>query len=53
MAEYVAANPGREATYALDLVAATRWTLERTPAASASFAYTIGGQRRVIELASR
>jgi len=51
MAEYVAANPSREATYALELAAIARRMIARSPAVDASFAYSIGGQRRVVELA--
>jgi hypothetical protein len=50
MADYVAANPSREATYALDLAANARRMIARSPAVDASFAYSIGGQRRVVEL---
>jgi hypothetical protein len=51
MADYVAANPSREATYALEMAATARRMIARSPAVDASFAYSIGGQRRVVELA--
>ena len=50
MADYVLANPGRDTTHALDLAAFVRKTIARTPAAAASFAYTVDGQRRVVKL---
>jgi len=50
MADYVLANPGRDTTHALDLAAFVRKTIARTPAAAASFAYAVDGQRRVVKL---
>jgi hypothetical protein len=50
MLDYVMANPGKETTHALDLAAMARRILARTPASEASFSYTVGGERRVIEL---
>ncbi len=45
--EYVAANPSVETTHALELAETVRRVLERTPAAAASFAYTVDGRRSV------
>ncbi len=50
MADYVLANPGKDTTHALDLAAFVRGMISRTPAAPASFAYTVDGQRRVASL---
>jgi hypothetical protein len=48
--DYVAANPSRESTHALELAGATRWALERTPATAAAFAWTVDGRRTVVRL---
>jgi hypothetical protein len=50
LADYAAANPAPDAFDALELVAYARRTLDRTPATTASFAYTVEGRRRVVEL---
>lgn len=50
MADYVEANPGHETTYALDLVANAGRMLAWTPRATASFAYSVAGQRREVVL---
>jgi len=50
MADYVVANPGKDTIHALDLAAFMRGMIARTPAAAASFAYTVDGQRRVVNL---
>jgi hypothetical protein len=50
MADYVMANPGKDTIHALDLAAFVRGMIARTPAAAASFAYTVDGQRRVVRL---
>ncbi len=50
LAEYVVSNPGHETTQALELAAYAARGLERTPAGSASFAYTVGGKRSVMTL---
>jgi hypothetical protein len=45
MIDYVLAHPSRETTHALEVAGATERALERTPAAAASFAYTVDGRR--------
>lgn len=50
LADYVAANPARDTFSALELIAYAGRTLDRTPAATASFAYVVDGRRRVVEL---
>jgi hypothetical protein len=52
MAAYVESNPGKETTHALDLVASAGRMLARTPAAAASFAYRVDGQRHEIALSA-
>jgi hypothetical protein len=47
---FVAANPTRESTHALELAGAVRLALERTPAAAAAFAWTVDGHRTVVRL---
>jgi hypothetical protein len=47
---YVEANPSREATYALQQVGYVARALEHRAPEAASFAYEVGGKRRVIEL---
>lgn len=49
---YVEANPSADAIFDLDAAAYVDWILKRLPVQPASFAYTIGGQRQVVELAS-
>jgi len=50
MVDYVANNPSRETSHALDLAASIQRILERTPATAASFAYTVDGQRTPVRL---
>jgi hypothetical protein len=50
MIEFVSANPTQESTHALELAGAVRIALERTPAATASFAWTVDGRRTVVRL---
>ncbi|HSL34364.1 MAG TPA: Ig-like domain-containing protein [Candidatus Limnocylindrales bacterium] len=50
LAGYVAANPLPDTMSSLELAAYARRALERTPAASASFAYTVDGRRTVVSL---
>ncbi|HEV8546638.1 MAG TPA: Ig-like domain-containing protein [Candidatus Limnocylindrales bacterium] len=49
---YVEANPSTEAIFDLDAAAYVDWVLARLPVQPASFAYTVGGQREVVELAA-
>ena len=51
MAEYALANPATDTINATELTAYARRTLERTPAAAASFAYTVEGMRSTVSLA--
>ena len=50
LAAYVDANPARDALHVLDQVGYVERALARTPAAAASFAYTVDGRRSVIDL---
>jgi hypothetical protein len=50
MAAYVVANPSREAAHELELVAYAERALKRLPATGASFAYTLDGTRRIVDL---
>jgi hypothetical protein len=45
MADYVAANPSKETLTSLEIVAAARLALDRTPPAAARLAYTVEGTR--------
>jgi hypothetical protein len=47
---YVEANPSLEATYALQQVGYVARALEHRPPEAGSFAYQVGGKRRVVEL---
>ncbi|HET7676758.1 MAG TPA: Ig-like domain-containing protein [Candidatus Limnocylindrales bacterium] len=50
LTEYVASNPGTTTTQALELAAYAARGIHRTPARVASFAYTVGGTRSVVNL---
>ena len=50
LADYAWSNPAKDSVNALELTAYARRWLERTPAAAASFAYTVDGQRSVVQL---
>ncbi|HEX5149162.1 MAG TPA: hypothetical protein VFW02_08780, partial [Candidatus Limnocylindrales bacterium] len=50
LADYALANPARDTVNALELAAYATRALERTPAAAASFAYSVGGRRSVVVL---
>ncbi|HLA15852.1 MAG TPA: hypothetical protein VJZ72_03035 [Candidatus Limnocylindrales bacterium] len=50
MIDYVAANPSRQTSHALELAGAVERALERTPATAASFAYAVDGRRTVVRL---
>ena len=50
MADYVMANPASDSVHDLDLAAYATRVLVRTPAAAASFAYTVDGSRTVVAL---
>lgn len=50
MAEYALANPAIDSVNAMELTAYARRTLERTPAAAASFVYTVEGKRSTVRL---
>ena len=50
MADYAQANPATDTVAALELAAYATRSLERAPAAGASFAYTVDGQRSVVRL---
>jgi hypothetical protein len=47
---YVEANPGHDDLYRLQQIAFIVRALDRLPAAAASFSYTMGGKRRVVDL---
>ena len=49
---YVTDHPSRETSHALELAGAIASALERTPAAPASFAWTVDGRRTVVRLAA-
>lgn len=49
---YVEENPAHDALHALDEVGYVERSLERTPTASASFAYTVDGHRELVDLRS-
>lgn len=51
MADYAWSNPAIGTINAMELVAYARRTLERTPAAAASFVYAVDGQRSTVRLA--
>jgi hypothetical protein len=48
---YVDANPASDQLYALERIGVIERTLARTPAAAASFAWTVDGRRSVVDLA--
>jgi hypothetical protein len=50
MLEYVLAHPSTEASFGLEAAATVAALLDRTPAAPASFAYTVDGSRTVVDL---
>jgi uncharacterized protein YfaS (alpha-2-macroglobulin family) len=50
MADYAWSNPAGDAVNALELTAYAQRTLERTPAAEASFAYSADGRRSTVRL---
>ena len=50
MADYAQSNPAADTVNALELAAYATRSLERTPAAAASFAYTVDGHRSVVLL---
>ena len=50
MADYITADPASATVHDLDLAAYASRVLERTPAATASFAYTVDGSRTVVSL---
>jgi hypothetical protein len=50
MADYAQSNPAADTVNALELAAYATRALERTPAAAASFAYTVDGKRSVVQL---
>lgn len=50
MADYIVANPASDTVHDLDLAAYATRLLERTPAAAASFAYTVDGSRTVVSM---
>jgi hypothetical protein len=50
MADYAWSNPASDTINAVELAAYARRTLERTPAAEASFAYSVDGQRSTVRL---
>ena len=50
LAAYVEANPARDALHVLDQIGYIERALARTPSAEASFAYTVDGQRSVVDL---
>jgi hypothetical protein len=50
LAAYVDANPAHDTLHVLDQVGYIERTLARTPAAAASFSYTVGGRRSVVDL---
>jgi hypothetical protein len=50
LAAYVDANPARDTIHALDQVGYVERALGRTPSAAAGFAYTVDGQRTVVDL---
>ncbi|MEO8462403.1 MAG: hypothetical protein ABI555_04275, partial [Chloroflexota bacterium] len=50
MIDFVVANPSSETSNVLELVAAAAHALERTPAATASFAYVLDGTRHEVTI---
>jgi uncharacterized protein YfaS (alpha-2-macroglobulin family) len=50
MAAYAWSNPATDTVNALELAAYARQAVERTPAAAASFAYSVDGQRSTVRL---
>lgn len=50
LAAYVDANPAHDTLHVLDQVGYVERALVRTPAAAASFAYTVDGRRNVVDL---
>jgi hypothetical protein len=50
MIAYVRRDPSHETTHALDVAAAVTAAIERTPSTPASFAWTVNGERTVVEL---
>lgn len=50
LAAYVDANPAHDTLHVLDQVGYIERALDRTPAAAASFAYTVDGRRSVVDL---
>jgi hypothetical protein len=50
LADYAWSNPAPDTVNALELAAYARRTIERTPAAATSFAYTVDGQRSTVQL---
>jgi len=50
MADYAWSNPALDTVNALELAAYATRSIERTPAAAASFAYTVDGRRSVVRL---
>jgi hypothetical protein len=51
LAAYVDANPASDELHVLDQVGVIQRLLARTPAAAASFAWTVDGRRNVVDLA--
>jgi hypothetical protein len=50
LADYASANPAPDTVNALELAAYATRSIERMPAATASFAYTVDGRRSVVAL---
>ena len=50
LADYAIAHPAVDSVNALELAAYASVSLERTPSAAAAFAYTVAGERTVVEL---
>lgn len=50
MMDYLTDNPSPRISHALEVVAAVEALLQRTPATTASFAYVIDGDRRIVRL---
>lgn len=50
LAAYVDANPARDELHVLDRIGVIERLLVRTPAAAASFAWTVDGRRNVVDL---
>ena len=49
-AEYILGHPSDDATHVLDLVGYVGRALDRTPSVAASFAYTVAGERKLVQL---